>query len=192
MGEVQTAMPFGVEHDPSQDSDSYCTPDNVWALVDQVWPDGWHLDPMTNRFAVRSGTVANWTISDDALARPSWHVTDGPQRTWLNPPYSGPWDALRRLVSEWFAMPAGSEAMALVKQDTSTRWWADCANTATVIAMLSMRVAFLRGGAPVSGSNFTSAIFYWGPRASTFRRVFHKDGIGWVYPGERKPPHWRA
>lgn len=198
MGEVQTAMAFGVEHDPSVDSDSYCTPPYIWEWVFEFWPYGWDVDPMTNKLALQRANRINWTVADDAFSQKSWHPKDhhpgwkphtwDSATGWLNPPYSSPGAAIRRVAE--CHHETGMQWLALLKCDHSTRWWDDAITTCSAFSLLCDRVTFYLGGRPAKGNNFTSAIMYWGHHIDAFKDVFGQRGRGWAYPGEKQNPPW--
>lgn len=167
--------------------DGLATPPEILALVDRFWPDGYHLDPATNRSALTKPTVAGWTVADDCFTQPTWAVAGKGTRIWMNPPYSDP----RRFV-RWLALAHWDDAcecMTLLRNDYSTQWFADCVETATAWAALRARPRFWLHGGPTAGGTVAASMFYWGPRASRWCDIF--DEIGWTFPAMRKRPEWR-
>lgn len=168
--------------------DSLATPPEILALVDQFWPQGYHLDPTTNAGALTRPTVAAWTLADDCFTKPTWAVAGAHTRIWLNPPYSGPGRFLRWLaLAHWDEL---CECLALVRHDHSTQWWAEACESATRWAALRWRPRFwLNGKRTGTGGTFAADLFYWGPRAGRFDEVFRE--IGWTFHAMRQQPTWR-
>lgn len=141
------------------DNDSWSTPDEIMVCVHRFWPEGIGLDPCSNAIAIALGFVrarVAWTIDDDALAQPTWDV-EPPTTVWYQPPYSAPRPLTERLVTEWDEGHL-DEVLALVKLDTSTKWWAMLRDRAAAVVLLPDRVAHHQGPEQVKGSDFCSAL----------------------------------
>lgn len=72
--------------------------------------------------------------------------------------------------------------IALVPARTDTSWWHACAEDCDAIALWRGRLTF--EGAPASAP-FPSCLFYWGDRASSFKRAFRD--VASVIPGGAAP-----
>lgn len=144
---------------PDEGTDGWCTP--KW-LADAL--GYFDLDPCSN---ARSHIRADVTCSRDGNSR-KCVSRDGLDHPWLddrvfvNPPYSdvGPW-ALRLVehAGPW---------VALVKLDTTTRWWSTFMRAAPVVAPFRKRLKFESGKGKDATANFPSVLIYsaWRPRAA--------------------------
>lgn len=164
-------------------SDDRCTPPNVLACVDDLWPQGIGLDPCDNPWSiVRAET--KWNRTDDSLAR-AWTEGAGRRRTiWLNPPYSDPQPFMFR------ARVAADccEVLALVKHDTTTKWWRyNVRDDAAALCLVGERLHFRLAGEDTGASDHASTIVLYLPtlargervrRIAAFERAF--DSLGMV------------
>jgi hypothetical protein len=151
------------EPDHLEDSDSWCTPPWLVALVRAVLGTI-DLDPCSNTRSVVGATLA-YTLNDDGLSQP-WRG-----RCYVNPPYSDPCPWLARCESTHFE---GGSVVALVKGDWSTRWWDRYCRRAPARCLLASRVKFV--GSKHFSANFPSAVIYWGSELRRFGEVFAPHG----------------
>lgn len=188
---------FGREHvvreaDDSgeDDSDSWCTDEQIVNIAHRFWPEGISLDPCSNRQALALGFVRArkaWTIADDCLSFPSWDVE--PRTTcWWQPPYSRDGAPLTAgMVARWDAGQM-HEVLALVKLDTSTKAWESMCNRASSVVLFRDRLAHVTGGKQYNGSNFCSAMLLMtraDPKARHRALEAAVGDLGWVYRQER-------
>ncbi len=131
------------------DSDSWCTDD--W-LADEL--GHFSTDPCSNP---RSNIHA-----DEHLSLEAGH--DGLTAAWgwsayVNPPYSDPLPWARRLSAH------AGPWVALVKLDTTTRWWAELMHASSDWAGFRHRLKFKRPDKPPLTANFPSALVWhhWRP-----------------------------
>lgn len=114
-----------------------------------------------------------FTEEDDGLAQ-RWLAL----HLWMNPPFSKKKIPLfcNKLV-ESFECGDVTEAIVLVRSDTSSRWWTTLCRAATAISLPSGRVRFWKPDVDVNGkSNFGTAIFYFGHRRDAFLSAFARFG----------------
>lgn len=131
------------------DSDVELTPPEVFEpLLASFERDAFDLDPCSN---AQSLVPAKRRIMppDDGLSVP-WHGL-----IWCNPPYSDP--------MPWMERCAEHDAVALVKIDTSARWWKrHIWPHAQHVIFLSDRVGFIKPGeSKRSKAPFPSALVFW-------------------------------
>ncbi len=115
-----------INHSPGKDDQN--TNGVFMDRVHQLWPQGISVDICSNRWALELGHVrarTAWTKEDDCLAQSTW-ATEGRETTLFGqPPYSrgsdGP-EIAARFAREWDEGVI-SEALWLVKLDTSTAAW---------------------------------------------------------------------
>jgi phage N-6-adenine-methyltransferase len=114
-----------------------------------------------------------FTKQDDGLAQ-RWAG-----RLWMNPPFSkGKITRFCDKVVESVRSADVSEAIVLVRSDTSTRWWTTLTRTAVAISFPEGRVAFWKPNVETKGkSNFGTAVFYFGPHRELFLQVFRRFGL---------------
>src|SRR5690606_31465515 len=144
----------------------------ILRLVDRFWPDGYHLDPATNRNALTKPAIAGWTVADDCFSQPTWAVAGPGTRIWVNPPYSDP-----RRFAGWVALAhhdAACECVPRLRNDDSTQWCADCVATATAWAALRARPRFWLNGGPPGGGAVAASMFYWGENAGRWRGIYEE------------------
>lgn len=129
------------------------------------------LDPCTNS---TNPTRAKWFItaeSDPDGLLSEWKVRAGGGLVFANPPYGrGHADAWAgKFVHE---ARLGCEIIALVRGDMSTRWARQLIHAAHALCF-PPRIKFKGAtGSP----NFSSALFYFGPRREVFRHAFRDLG----------------
>lgn len=83
---------------------------------------------------------------------------------WLNPPYSKVQPFLEKAVEE---IKNGHYTIALLKNDCSTKWFNYAINNASAVIFITLgRIGFVSAmdGKPVSGNNFSSVAFVFGPK----------------------------
>ena len=147
-------------------STEWRTPENVLALVREVFGGPVVLDPCTtDDNPVRASFF--FTPRVDGLAQP-W---SGYKNAYVNPPYG-------RALPAWIGKCAveaanGVEIIALLPARTDTRLWHRHVIAAQQICFWRGRIKFV--GAPASAP-FPSAIVYWGQRSEEFRRAFAPHG----------------
>lgn len=158
----------------SSKTDEHYTPSEVLDCVyDCFSPIGVDLDPCSNAPVGLANVAARrcFTIADDGLKQP-WIA----ETVYMNPPYSrvAPW--IKKAVA---AYRDGSckEIIALVKADTSTRWFSLIWQNATVICFVTRRLKFLNEANQGRAATFASAIVYFGANSEKFRRSFQSFGV---------------
>ena len=141
------------------DSDSWCTPADLAADL------GWFaVDPCSNaRSHIQAGVTYQLERNEDGLAA-DW----GTNSVFVNPPYSAPLAWARKLSTHpgpW---------VALVKLDTTTKWWRTLMETPG--ALWSPFRGRLKFGAPGKHltANFASALVWkdWTPSAAMRTRLW--------------------
>ncbi|HVW26546.1 MAG TPA: DNA N-6-adenine-methyltransferase [Polyangiaceae bacterium] len=152
------------------DTDSWNTPAPLVALVRDVM-GGIDVDPASNAAAqaVVQATMF-YTLETNGLAH-EW-----PGRVYANPPYSNVEPFVAKLFVE---LDAGrtTEAIALVNARSSSAWFQSLAARAWRCE-LRQRVKFWRPERPEgSAGRQASVVFYVGPDARRFARVFRPLGI---------------
>jgi hypothetical protein len=150
---------------------SLFTPKSTLALVQKVLgridtDPCWHPDCLVR-------AASTYTQAQDGLARP-WHG-----RVYLNPPYHDldRWTA--KLLDE-YATGRVTEAIFLATPRTDTVWWNRLRDWPR--CFVRGRLHFANG---TEGAAFPSVLFYVGPRADRFARVFAETGDVFV----RYRPH---
>lgn len=136
--------------EPSFDSDSYCTPRWLTALLPTVT-----LDPCTNQHA---SVIASkrYDFEDDGYAR--WKAASDGQRVFLNPPYS------RGNVQKWVNLAIDrsceheDDVLLLLKDDASTKWYANLVSAEARIWRFTGRLAFEYEGLTAPSNNFCSIL----------------------------------
>lgn len=163
-----TAQLFGAEHieTSDSDSDSWCTPHYVLDAVRSVLGQTIDLDPCSNSRSVVDARV-QLTVAHDGLSYDwSQHRT-----VYCNPPYSDPSPWLLRCARHAETVQSG-EAIALVKSDTSTKWWHSWVfgGHAKAICFPFRRINFIPppGSEGKNGANFAVALVYYGHRRWIF------------------------
>lgn len=138
-------------------SDDWCTPIE---LANDLGLFG--VDPCSNpRSHVRADRKLSLEDGDDGLTEP-WNGS-----VFLNPPYSQPLPWCRRLAlhdGPW---------VALVKLDTTTRWWAALMSASPQWAPFRARVRFEAPGKSAT-ANFASALVWscWRPSRAMASRLW--------------------
>lgn len=139
------------------DSDSWCTPRDLAADL-----GAFDIDPCSNArshiAATRALTLAN---GDDGLTA-VWVGT-----AFVNPPYSQPLPWCRRLA-------AHASWAALLKLDTTTRWFAELVACGARWAPFRARLRFERPDKPPMVANFASVLFWrgWNPPQAVRDRLW--------------------
>ncbi len=105
------------------------------------------------------------TRSDDGLKQP-WHG-----RVWLNPPY-GP--VGKRFVDR---MIVHADGIMLLPVRTETRIFQRAMASADDFTFLRDRLHFIRGDGFQGRAGFASALFAWGPEASS---ALLRANLGWT------------
>ena len=109
-------------------------------------------------------------------------------RVWMNPPFS------KKKITPFCSKLVESvqcgdvtEAIVLVRSDTSTRWWDTLSGTATAISFPRGRVCFWKPNVTTKGrSNFGTAIFYFGANRDRFLQVFRRFGLVVFIPRDQR------
>ncbi len=147
---IATGLGLEVSLDPiapvESDSDSWCTP--KW-LCDAL--GSFDIDPCSND---RSQVIAKCEMGghgdhDDGLSLP-W----GKASVYCNPPYSN--------VMPWALKLAAHEGpwVALLKLDTTTRWWATLMDSGASWAPFRSRIKFERPEKKPLTANFPSVLVW--------------------------------
>lgn len=164
-------------------SDDRCSPSIVLGCVADFWPQGIGLDPCDNPWSIVQAAT-KWNKRDDSLAR-SWVDGAGRRRTiWLNPPYSDPQPFVFRL-----RIAADTcEGLALVKHDSTTKWWRyNVRDDAAALCLVGDRLHFSLAGEDTGAADHASTIALYLPqlakgerarRIAAFERCF--DPLGMV------------
>lgn len=155
----QTTMlaPPVTREDPPT-SDDRCTPPHVLHAVGLFWPQGIGLDPCWNPWSLVQAR-STFTRAQDSL-RFDWSKIDGVRERgtiWMNPPYSDPLpfcDRLRCALDG--AWPI--EALALVKHDPTTKWWAILRPFARAYVHVDTRLHFRLAGEDTGAADHTSTV----------------------------------
>jgi hypothetical protein len=145
------------------------TPDWLLDLVRLVGAIG--LDPcapLTNPCNARR-FLTEQDDPDGLLA--DWGALADGELIWVNPPYG------RRLMDPWAAKiiseaARGAEVLVLARADMSTEW----SRRLVVASRLMCFPKRIRFRGATGTPNFSSTLFYLGPRPLTFRRAFQNLG----------------
>lgn len=92
---------------------------------------------------------------------------------WLNPPYSNVQPFLEKAVSETVN---GNTTIALLKNDSSTKWFEYAVNHAVAVMFITRgRVGFISAltGESVGGNNFSSVVFIFSPLKTGEIKTFY-------------------
>lgn len=93
------------------------------------------------------------------------------QLCWLNPPYSKVRPFLEKAVSE---TTQGNYTIALLKNDSSTKWFDYAINHATAVIFVTLgRIGFVSAidCKAVGGNNFSSVAFVFGPKEDDHKLI---------------------
>lgn len=151
---------------PEYSTDSWCTPQ--W-LCDAL--GGFDLDPCSNP---RSLIKSRLRFQLEPLIDSQLHIEqcDGLAADWdgsvfCNPPYSDPFPWAKRLVAH------NGPWVALLKLDTTTRWWATLMSSGATWAPFRARLKFEQPG-KVQTANFASALVWscWCPSRELAARLW--------------------
>lgn len=152
----------------SQKTDEHYTPPEVLALVIKCL-GSIHLDPCSNSHADPNVPAKeHYTIADDGLIQ-DWVA----QTVFMNPPFSKNSIWIDKLIKE-YRLGNIKEAIALVKADTSTRWFQPLWDYP--ICFCNRRLRFVGNG---NSALFASALVYFGNNPYKFQTVFN-DTLGVV------------
>lgn len=157
-------------YDPDEGSDSWCTPRDLAMELGH-----WDLDPCSNARSHVSSHVA-FALSHDTTDRPDLHPVffagDGIERPWdgsvfVNPPYSNPLPWCVRLAAH------GAPWAALLKLDTTTRWWSVLMHSGASWAPFRKRLKFESGKKALT-ANFASVLVWrdWTPPRAVAARLW--------------------
>ncbi len=187
---MQQASLFEASVEPeAADSDSWCTPPEVMDIAHRMWPRGIALDPCANLSSIAMGFVrarTAWRKADDCTSKPSWSIPSE-KRTemtcWLQPPYSREGaPIIDHFISRW-SQGEMWEAMALVRLDTSTEWWAALEAHSTSLVLFGDRLDHYDNGERRGSSNFCSALHFFTRADVMVRRralTATVGSMGWV------------
>lgn len=132
-------------------SDEWRTPDWFFDSLEAVYP--FNLDVAATPENAKCSRFL--TLKDNALAK-SWES----EICFMNPPFSN----LARFVRKAAAEAAkGATVVGIVRNDTSTKWWGECWESATEIVFLAPRIPFEIEGRPISSPPFGCALVIWTP-----------------------------
>jgi DNA N-6-adenine-methyltransferase (Dam) len=159
----------------SSKTDCHNTPKQIIEATLECFGGAIALDPCSNSHECPNVLAAQlFTIADDGLSQ-DWVA----ETMYLNPPYSDTAGWTNKLIRH---VEAGDirQAIALVKSDNRTRWFADLMDTCSGFCLYRgyLRFSEAKGAAP-----FGSCIFYFGDRPNNFDRAF--SSLGWVYDTNR-------
>jgi hypothetical protein len=169
----KTITPKPAPH-PEWESDDWCTPEEVLALVYQLGDIA--LDPCSNPW---SRVKARQRISrpDNGLAVDWLKLTESGDLIWVNPPFSSP-----RPWVEACARAGAYDRRVLLLAPVATTQWAHLALAACQrVCVWKGRIDFLRpdaaGIVAAAGSpNVEPWLFYFGPEADAFTSIFWGSG----------------
>lgn len=151
-------------------SDCWQTPPEIIGLAVQVM-GSIDLDPATTTTNPTQATQF-YTIVEDGLAQ-QWRG-----RVFLNPPYSKPRPWIKK-IAESYQFGEVTEAIALLpsrclsNKGTSP----DIGRSAAALCHCYGRIAFIRDGTAVTGTDFDSCLVYWGQNLKAFCTAFKNFGI---------------
>ena len=157
-GESDSKRVNAASQQPDVSSDSWCTPE--W-LCDELGE--FDLDPCSNpRSHIKSRVALSLENGENGLTA-GWMGS-----VYVNPPYSNPHPWCVRLASHvgpW---------IALVKLDTTTRWWAELMTACTSWAAFRCRIRFDRPDKPPLTATFPNALVWhlWKPGAKLAERLW--------------------
>lgn len=157
---LQGLMTGNREGKPEKRNQVIYTPEPIWQVCYQTWPEGIVLDPCSG-----PGSIG---VSDHRNLGPEFGGLDAlrskwPERCYINPPYAA--------LKAWLAHSGiGGEQIWLVPNRTRSKWYRDWRDTCTVYAELN-RICFL--GYP--GSYPESLVLgYRGERGDMFEGAVRK------------------
>lgn len=145
----------------SSNKDDWQTPDDVWALVDEMAHPKPVWDPCPT--GGKNG-MESWEPYRDHLV-------------YMNPPYG-------RTVGRWVGhaelqwLNFGVETIALLPARPDTKWMHSAWDFVSGVCWWKGRIRFV--GAE-HGAPFPSVFLYWGTRTAKFCKVFQKRGRVEVY-----------
>jgi phage N-6-adenine-methyltransferase len=173
---VQLAFAGWIDDDPESDreltTDDWYTPPELVQAIRDFFGGDIDLDPCAAALAF-VGARISYFREDDGLSRTWIGEVDGvPIRSrYLNPPYSKPAPWLAR-ASELHRLADAGESIALIKADTSTRWFVH-AWEAPALMFFAKRIPYVNPAkATRQVAMFPSALVYWGPDPERFREFF--------------------
>ena len=160
-------------------SDLWQTPLFIVKLVKDCFGGAIDLDPATT-IANPTGAEQFFTPDDDGLQQ-VWR-----RRVFLNPPYSNPFPWVDKLAFS-YKEKGVEEAIALLPSRClhNKGTGGIIAQSASAFCSWRGRIAFIRDGRPHPGTDFDSALVYWGVRSQKFCEVFEGHGlVSLVYNSE--------
>jgi hypothetical protein len=156
------------------DGDEYCTPPREVGCVREVL-ERIGLDICSNDEAQKVIQAERYfTKQRSALdAKASWKA----ETAFYQPPYS---EKLIAELTERFVreLDAGSikAAISLTNADASTEWYQRLLERSSAYCNPYKRIAFLMGGAPQRGNQYSQTFCYFGPDVERFAGVFDQFG----------------
>lgn len=153
------------------DTQRYCTPADILALVAEMWPAGIMTDPCADP---ESLVIAKHKI--DARTGVDGLVAQWRGRSFVNPPYdqTGKW--LLRALQHSMIKPE-NEVLCLVNAAVGSDYWREYVWPHASVACLSPRVRFWSVSQQKwSPNTVDSAMVYYGPHKARFATVFSKRG----------------
>lgn len=154
----------------SSKSDEHYTPQKVIEAVLECFDNVIDLDPCSNSQHSPNVPAKNhYIVEDDGLTQP-WKA----EKVYMNPPYSEVKVWLQKLIAE-YDVGNVTEAIALVKADTSTQWFGLVFAHATAICFVHHRLSFhAPGGTQDNSATFASAVAYFGRNVENFYQSFEE------------------
>lgn len=163
--ELPIAPPLSRGDDPT--NDDRCTPPEVIGAV-VSFARVVHYDPCSNPWSLVPALVQHDKRDDSLSKRWSDHV---PPRgfLWLQPPYSDPLPFCRLAALEHTTR--GVEVLALVKHDSTTKWWRTLSEHAVAILHFDERLHFRLAGEDTGAGDFASSLLLLPRHGATEARV---------------------
>jgi hypothetical protein len=139
------------------DSDECYTPRWLIEVAEAILGGPIETDPAWSPRSLVRPLITGYTFADDGATRP-WFG-----RTWINPPYSNPLPFMNRAAD---FPPFDSDgqlapALALVRLDPTTQWWATAMRIRPRVCLLADRVAFQGDYAGGNPAPISCALIAW-------------------------------
>lgn len=157
--------------------DGWNTPPEILALVRKLAGGQIALDPCSNDHSQTEPAIRGLKENDGLGA--TWDLVlrrYGLARglIFVNPPFDH--KTLARVVNSCIAYSHPAQVVLLAPTKSDQDWFQRSLRTAQACCFIGGRVKFWREGKPSPGSAFACVLFYWGPNAETFNRIFKEIG----------------
>jgi phage N-6-adenine-methyltransferase len=140
------------------------------------------LDPASSDKAQKLVKAKNYFTTESNGLDQEWIG-----KVWLNPPYMQPHIAnfMDKMIAE-LTMGNVSEAIMLTHNYTDTEWFHVGAKQCAAICFTRGRIKFYSSDGEIAAPTQGQALFYFGGKAATFKKVFGKVGFV-LLPASRAP-----